>query len=67
MLDYAVNGRKWERTGNRSYNKPAAPHGTYRALGYQRWIAIAAFTEQQRLDLVQHQFEAGEIAGVGIE
>jgi crotonobetainyl-CoA:carnitine CoA-transferase CaiB-like acyl-CoA transferase len=52
VLDYAVNGRTWERTGNRSYNKPAAPHGAYRGLGYERWIAIAAFTEQQWLDLL---------------
>jgi crotonobetainyl-CoA:carnitine CoA-transferase CaiB-like acyl-CoA transferase len=53
VLDYAVNGRTWERTGNRSYNKPAAPHGVYRGLGYERWIAIAAFTEQQWLGLLR--------------
>ena len=44
--------RKWERSGNRSYSKPAAPHGAYRGLGYERWIAIAAFTELQWLDLL---------------
>jgi crotonobetainyl-CoA:carnitine CoA-transferase CaiB-like acyl-CoA transferase len=46
VLDYAVNGRRWQRTGNRSYNKPAAPHGAYRGIGYERWIAIAAFTDE---------------------
>jgi crotonobetainyl-CoA:carnitine CoA-transferase CaiB-like acyl-CoA transferase len=47
VLDYSANGRRWQRTGNRSYNKPAAPHGAYRGAGYERWIAIAAFTEEQ--------------------
>lgn len=47
VLDYAVNGRGWQRTGNRSYNKAAAPHGAYRGVGYERWIAIAAFTDEQ--------------------
>lgn len=44
-LDYSVNGRRWSRFGNRSPYKPAAPHGIYRTLGDDRWIAIAAFTE----------------------
>ena len=47
ILDYTVNGRPWERLGNRSPYKPAAPHGAYRARGDDRWIAIACFTEAE--------------------
>lgn len=47
VLDHAVNGREWRRYGNRSPYKPAAPHGAYRAAGPDRWVAIAAFTEDQ--------------------
>lgn len=46
VLDHSVNGRPWARHGNRSPYKPAAPHGAYRTAGEDRWIAIAAFTEQ---------------------
>ena len=45
ILDYSVNGRRWSRYGNRSPYKQAAPHGAYRTLGDDRWIAIAAFTD----------------------
>jgi crotonobetainyl-CoA:carnitine CoA-transferase CaiB-like acyl-CoA transferase len=47
VLDYTVNGRRWARYGNRSPHKRAAPHGVYRTSGDDRWIAIAAFTENQ--------------------
>lgn len=47
FLDHTANGRRWSRRGNRSPDKPAAPHGIYRAAGADRWIAIACFTEQQ--------------------
>jgi len=47
VLDYSVNGRSWARYGNRSPYKPAAPHGAYRTAGDDRWIAVAAFTEEQ--------------------
>ena len=46
ILDYLINGRQWRRTGNRSPFKPAAPHGAYRCAGEDRWIAIAASTEE---------------------
>jgi crotonobetainyl-CoA:carnitine CoA-transferase CaiB-like acyl-CoA transferase len=49
MLDNSVNGRRWERTGNRSPHKPAAPCGAYRCQGEDRWIAISAFTEEHWL------------------
>ncbi|MEE2059140.1 CaiB/BaiF CoA transferase family protein [Rhodococcus artemisiae] len=45
ILDYSVNGRQWQRFGNRSPYMPAAPHGAYRTAGDDRWIAIAASTE----------------------
>ena len=47
VLDWAANGRVWQRYGNRSPYKPAAPHGAYRCAGRDRWIAIACFTEEE--------------------
>lgn len=47
VLDYSANGRSWERIGNRSPFKQAAPHGAYPVAGTDRWIAIAAFTEAE--------------------
>jgi len=52
ILDYSVNGRQWARYGNRSPYEPAAPHGAYRTLGDDRWIAIAAFKEAHWQSLV---------------
>lgn len=46
-LDKQVNGRGYERTGNRSPYKPAAPHGAYRCRGEDRWLAIAVFSEDE--------------------
>ncbi len=46
-LDYSVNRRRWSRYGNASPYKHAAPHGAYRTKGDDRWIAIAAFTEDE--------------------
>ena len=43
ILDWSANQRGWTRYGNRSPYKPAAPHGAYRCLGVDRWIAIACF------------------------
>ncbi len=51
ILDHAANGREWSRTGNRSPSKPAAPHGIYPAAGDDRWIAVAAFSEQHWQDI----------------
>lgn len=47
ILDWSVNGRVWQRIGNRSPYKPAAPHGAYRCRGEDAWIAIACFTEAE--------------------
>jgi crotonobetainyl-CoA:carnitine CoA-transferase CaiB-like acyl-CoA transferase len=45
ILDFSANGRRWERYGNRSPYKPAAPHGIYRCEGDDLWIAIACFDD----------------------
>ena len=47
ILDWSANGRVWTRHGNRSPNKPAAPHGAYPCVGDDRWIAIACFTDAE--------------------
>lgn len=53
ILDSLVNGRPSQRTGNRSVAKPAAPHGAYRCIGADRWIAIAVMNEDEWRALVQ--------------
>lgn len=47
MLDFSANGRSWTRYGNRSPYKPAAPHGAYRCVGDDRWVAIACFQDAE--------------------
>jgi crotonobetainyl-CoA:carnitine CoA-transferase CaiB-like acyl-CoA transferase len=51
MLDYQVNGRAFERIGNRSRQPDLAPHGMYRCAAEgaddDRWIAIACEQEEQ--------------------
>jgi crotonobetainyl-CoA:carnitine CoA-transferase CaiB-like acyl-CoA transferase len=47
ILDWSANGRAWQRIGNRSPFKRAAPHGVYRTLGDDRWLAIACFTDPE--------------------
>jgi crotonobetainyl-CoA:carnitine CoA-transferase CaiB-like acyl-CoA transferase len=46
-LDWSANGRIWQRTGNRSPLKPAAPHGAFPCAGDDRWLAIACFTDAE--------------------
>ena len=53
ILEWAVNGREWERTGNRSPHGRAAPHGAYRCKGVDRWIAISCFDDEQWNALVR--------------
>ncbi len=43
ILDYELNGRVPQRTGNRVPH--AAPHNAYRCLGEDRWCTIAVFTD----------------------
>lgn len=45
LLDYSVNGRVAERTGNRSPG--AAPHGVFPCLGKDRWVAISVSTDEE--------------------
>jgi crotonobetainyl-CoA:carnitine CoA-transferase CaiB-like acyl-CoA transferase len=53
VVDWSVNGRGFERYGNRSPHKAAAPHGIYRCAGRDRWIALGCFTDQQWLALAR--------------
>ena len=46
VLDYAVNGRVWQRTGTGDRN--LHPHGVFPAAGEERWIAIACENDSQR-------------------
>ncbi|MDG2112677.1 MAG: CoA transferase [Actinomycetota bacterium] len=43
LLEYNVNGRVWERAGNRDLE--LAPHGVYATAGDDNWIAIACTTD----------------------
>lgn len=47
LLDFSANGRRATRYGNRSPHLPAAPHGIYRCVGDDAWIAIATFDESE--------------------
>ena len=51
MLDYQVNGRHFERIGNRSPDTALAPHNMYRCAADgdddDRWIAIVCESEAQ--------------------
>ena len=49
VLEWSANGKVWQRYGNRSPYKPAAPHGAYKCRddieSNDRWIAFACFDE----------------------
>ena len=53
ILDYMTNGRHYQRTGNRSPFKPAAPHGAYRCAGEDRWVALAVTNDEEWRVLVR--------------
>jgi crotonobetainyl-CoA:carnitine CoA-transferase CaiB-like acyl-CoA transferase len=53
ILDWSANGRSWERTGNRSPYKPAAPHGAYQCRGDDNWVALACFDERDWNELIE--------------
>ncbi|MDH3683882.1 MAG: CoA transferase, partial [Acidimicrobiia bacterium] len=44
LLDEIVNGRTWERNGNRDL--VFAPHGVYPSAGDDRWLAIACTSDE---------------------
>jgi crotonobetainyl-CoA:carnitine CoA-transferase CaiB-like acyl-CoA transferase len=52
VLDWFANDRAWTRIGNRSPHRPAAPHGVYRCMGADRWLAIACFSQAEWLALL---------------
>jgi crotonobetainyl-CoA:carnitine CoA-transferase CaiB-like acyl-CoA transferase len=52
ILEWAATGKPWDRTGNHSPQRSAAPHAIYRTAGEDRWIAIACTSEDQWLALV---------------
>jgi crotonobetainyl-CoA:carnitine CoA-transferase CaiB-like acyl-CoA transferase len=51
ILDYQINGRQYERVGNHNPWSAVAPHSVFRcrdgADGLDRWIALAAESEEQ--------------------
>jgi crotonobetainyl-CoA:carnitine CoA-transferase CaiB-like acyl-CoA transferase len=47
ILDWSANGRAWQRTGNASPTRAAAPHGVYRCTGEDRWLAVACETDEE--------------------
>lgn len=53
VLDWSANDRPWQRIGNRSPYKPAAPHGAYRCKGEDRWLAVACFDEGEWAGLTE--------------
>ena len=48
-LDMSVNGSAAvsTRTGNRQPHGSGAPHGAYRCVGEDRWVAITVFTDKE--------------------
>lgn len=52
LLDYTVNGVISERIGNRS--RRDAPHGAFRCLGEDRWVAIAVWSDDEWRELAGH-------------
>ena len=57
VLEWSANGAIWQRYGNRSPYKPAAPHGAYQCRddieSNDRWIALACFDESDWQSLRQ--------------
>jgi crotonobetainyl-CoA:carnitine CoA-transferase CaiB-like acyl-CoA transferase len=47
FLDYFVNKRAAEPTGNRLPHRAAVPHGAYQCKGDDRWCVISVFNEKE--------------------
>jgi crotonobetainyl-CoA:carnitine CoA-transferase CaiB-like acyl-CoA transferase len=47
IAEWSANGTVFNRRGNSSPYRPAAPHGAYRCPGTDRWIAIACFNDDE--------------------
>lgn len=52
ILEWSATGRSWQRTGNHSPQRSAAPHAIYRCAGADRWLAIACTTDTEWAALV---------------
>ncbi len=63
LLDYTVNGRIWERAGNR--DTVMAPHGVYATRGDDRWIAIACADDADWAALAA-RMGADDLAGLSL-
>ena len=46
-LELSANKTDVQRTGNRQHHGGGAPHGAYRCLGDDRWLAITVFTDDE--------------------
>ena len=46
-LELSANKTDIQRTGNRQHHGGGAPHGAYRCLGDDRWLAITVFTDDE--------------------
>jgi len=57
LMDYAVNGRTFERMGNR--HPEMAPHGCYPCRGNDRWIVMAIATDAEWTSLC-HTLDASD-------
>jgi crotonobetainyl-CoA:carnitine CoA-transferase CaiB-like acyl-CoA transferase len=53
LLDWAANGREWQRSGNRHPFESIAPHGVYRCAGLDRWLAITCTTDTEWASLAR--------------
>jgi crotonobetainyl-CoA:carnitine CoA-transferase CaiB-like acyl-CoA transferase len=61
LLDFSLNGRIWERAGNRDTRY--APHGVYPTAGDDSWIAIAC-TSDATWRALAAEMGADELAGL---
>ncbi len=52
VVDWSANGRIWQREGNRSSYRVAAPQGVYRCSGTDRWVAISCESDDEWASLL---------------
>lgn len=50
IADWSANGHIWERTGNHSPYRLAAPEGVYRCKGEDRWLAVSCSSDSEWLE-----------------
>ena len=64
LLDHTVNGRVWERAGNRDL--VYAPQGVYPTSGHDAWIAISAQSDEAWATLAD-LLGRGDLAAMSVE